>query len=243
MKQINSISNDQKLNAKITGICFITATVTAIIGLKLYDPIVLQADFLPAAANNSGQIVLGAVFELVLACANIGTGIMLFPHLRKVNESLGLGYALFRLLEVVFILIGVISMLSIVSFSHHYVNHTGDAASLQTGAGILKTMHGWSFILGPHFMLGVNTFIYSSLFYRSQLVPRKLAVMGMTGAILILTAAILEMFGLIETFSVHVVVMALPIALYEMILAGWLIVRGFNYETSTVAQKYQMAGQ
>ena len=86
MKQINSISKDQKLNAKITGICFITATVTAIIGLKLYDPIVLQADFLPAAANNSGQIVLGAVFELVLACANIGTGIMLFPHLRKVNQ-------------------------------------------------------------------------------------------------------------------------------------------------------------
>jgi hypothetical protein len=241
MEQITSNLNNQKINAIITGICFITATVTAIIGLKLYDPVIYETDFLVATANNSHQVVLGAVFELMLACANIGTGIMLFPHLRKVNESLGLGYALFRLLEVVFILIGIISMLSIVSLSHQYMSQTGDAASLQTNAGILKTIHGWSFILGPHFMLGVNTFIYSSLFYRSELVPRRLAVLGMSGAVLIFTASILELFSVIPTFSAYVVVMALPIAVYEMVLAGWLIVKGFNYKTSTMVYKLQSA--
>ena len=241
MKPIKSNPDNQKFNAIITGICFITATVTAITGLKLYDPVLYETDYLVATANNSHQVVLGAVFELILACANIGTGIMLFPHLRKVNESLGLGYALFRLLEVVFILIGIISMLSIVSLSHQYMIHTGDAASLQTNANILKTIHGWSFILGPHFMLGVNTFIYSSLFYRSELVSRRLAVLGMTGAVLILTAAILEMFFIIPTFSAYVIVMALPIAVYEMVLAGWLIVKGFNYKTSTVVHKFQTA--
>lgn len=220
MELINSNLNNQKSNAIITGICFITATVTAIIGLKLYDPVFYETDYLVATANNSNQVVLGAVFELILACANIGTGIMLFPHLRKVNESLGLGYALFRLLEVVFILISIISMLSIVSLSHQYMHQTGDATSLQANAGILKTIHGWSFILGPHFMLGVNTFIYSSLFYRSELVPRRLALVGMTGAVLIFIASILEMFFIIPTFSVYVIVMALPIAVYEMVLAG-----------------------
>lgn len=229
MNQINSTSHEQKLNATITGICFIAATVAAIIGLKLYDPIIYEADFLSAAASHSNQIVLGAVFELLLACANVGTGIMLFPHLRKVNESLGLGYVCFRLLEVVFIVIGIVSMLSIVALSHEYVNPTRvDSSSIQTSARILKTIHGWAFILGPHFMLGINTFIYSSLFYRSELVPRKLAVVGMTGAVLILTASLLEMFSVISTFSVYVVVMALPIAVYEMVLAGWLIVKGFK---------------
>ena len=241
MKPKNSNPDSQKTNAVITGICFITATVTAIIGLKLYDPIIYEMNTLAAAGNHSNQIVLGAVFELILACANIGTGIMLYPHLRKVNESLGLGYALFRLLEVVFILIGVVSMLSIVALGHQHMSHTGDAASLQTSAGLLKTIHGWSFILGPHFMLGVNTFIYSSLFYRSRLVPRRLAVVGMTGAVLILTASILEMFFIIPTFSVYVIMMALPIAVYEMVLAGWLIAKGFNYETSARVHAFKVA--
>jgi hypothetical protein len=226
---INSISDQDKVNARITGILFITATVMAIIGLTLYNPIIHEADYLSAAANHSNQIVLGAVFELVLACANIGTGIMLFPHLQKVNQSLALGYALFRLLEVVFILIGLLSMLSIVSISHHYINHTGDLAALQISASILKTIHGWTFILGPHFMLGINTMIYSALFYKSGLVPKSLALLGITGALLILTASLLEMFSVISTFSIALVVLALPIAVYEMILAAWLIAKGFNY--------------
>jgi uncharacterized membrane protein len=230
MTPLDSTLTNQKLNATITGLCFIAATVTAIIGLKLYDPIIHNSDFLSAAATKSNQIVLGAVFELILACANIGTGIMLYPHLRKVNESLGLGYALFRLLEVLFILIGLLSMLSIVALSREYMNHAEDAAYLRTNAYLLKTIHGWSFILGPHFMLGVNTFIYSALFYRSELVPRKLAIMGMSGAVLIFSASILEMFSIIDTFSAYLVIMALPIAVYEMVLAGWLISKGFRYK-------------
>jgi hypothetical protein len=226
---IHVIDSRDKVNARITGIAFITASTTAIIGLSLYGPVINATDALSAAASHTNQIVLGAVFELILACANIGTGIMLFPHLRKVNQSLGLGYALFRLLEVVFILIGLLSMLSIASISYQYSSHPGDSAVLQGNATILKTIHGWAFILGPHFMLGINTMIYSALFYQSELVPKKLALLGMTGALLILTASLLEMFSVISTFSVALILMALPIAVYEMILAGWLIVKGFSY--------------
>jgi len=231
------IPGGEKANARITGMAFITATVTAIIGLTLYDPVIHEADYLSAAARHSNQIVLGAVFELILACANIGTGIMLFPHLRKVNQSLGLGYALFRLLEVVFILIGLLSMLSIVSISHDYMNQTGNAVVLQTNASILKTIHGWAFVLGPHFMLGINTMIYSALFYQSALIPKRLALLGTTGAFLILTASLLEMFSVISTFSIALILMALPIAVYEMILAGWLIRKGFNYEKLNGSQQ------
>jgi hypothetical protein len=79
-------------------------------------------------------------------------------------------------------------------------------------------------------MLGINTFIYSFIFYRTKLVPRKLSMLGMAGAILILLAALLEIFGLISYFSVQTVLLAIPIAVYEMVLAARLIVKGYNLE-------------
>jgi hypothetical protein len=96
-------------------------------------------------------------------------------------------------------------------------------------------VHTWTFALGPLFMLGVNTFMYSYLFYKSKLVPRRLAVLGLTGATLVLVAALLVLFGVYPQLSVPVTLLALPIASYEMILAGWLIVKGFNPVATTSA--------
>lgn len=220
-------------NAIITGAFFITATVTAIIGLNLYDPILKNADSLSAASANSNRIALGATFELILTVANIGTGIMLFPFLRRFSESWALAYVCFRLLEVVFILIGILSLLSILTLSQEYEKNSGsELASIQTAANTLKTIHSWTFILGPHFMLGINTFIYSFIFYRSGLVPRNLAVLGLIGAVLIFIGAIQELFGIIPHFSAQIILFALPIAFYEMIFAVWLIVKGFRASIS-----------
>jgi hypothetical protein len=221
-------------DAVIAGAFFITATVTAMIGITLYDPILKNADSLAGAAANSNQIALGALFELVLAIANIGTGVMLFPFLRGYSESWGLAYVCFRMLEVVFILIGLLSLLSLLKLSQDYGSTSGsELMTLQIAANTLKTIHSWAFILGPHFMLGVNTFIYSSIFYRSGLVPRNLSLLGVIGAILILIAAILELFGIIPHFSMKIILFALPIAVYEMVLAVRLIRKGFNPQALT----------
>ncbi|MBP6825197.1 MAG: DUF4386 domain-containing protein [Saprospiraceae bacterium] len=225
MQQIDS----NRKNEKITGAFFIAATTTAIIGSNLYDPVLKNTDVLSAARNASSNIALGAFFELILACSNIGTGIMLYPHLKKYSEIWGLGYALFRLLEVVFILIGVVSMLTIVKLSHESATLSGHGlSSLQASGNVLKTIYSWAFILGPHFMLGINTFIYSSIFYQAKLLPGKLSLVGIFGAVLIFTAALLELFGAIPHFSAQIIFLALPIAIYEMVLAGWLIIKGFN---------------
>lgn len=227
------IKSSQK-EAITTGAFFITATVTAIIGLNLYEPVLNDTNILSAASANSNQIELGALFELILAFANMGTGIMLFPFLRRYSESWGLAYACFRLLEVVFILIGIISLLSIVKLSQEYTG--SELASLQAAARTLKTIHSWSFILGPHFMLGINTFIYSYIFYQSGLVPRKLCILGLGGAVLILIAAVQEILGFIPHFSAQIIPYAFPIAIYEMILAVWLIRKGFNLEMTRPVQ-------
>jgi len=228
------MNSSVRRNEKITGVFFIAATTSAIIGVQYYSPVLHSTHILESAHAASTQIALGAFFELVLAISNIGTGIMLYPRLKRYSESWGLGYSLFRLLEVVFILIGLLSMLTIVTLSKEAQSMSSEAKlSVQSIAGLLKQVYSWAFILGPHFMLGINTLIYSSIFFLSKILPKKLAVWGIAGAVLILLAAVLEIFGYIPHFSSTIIFLALPIAVYEMVLAGWLIIKGFNKEAYT----------
>jgi len=225
----NSGSKTDKRNAVLTGGFFIAATVAAITGLKLYDPLLAHPDYLVQGAMHSTQVILGACFELILVCSAAGTAIMLFPYLKNFNTSLGLGYVCFRMLEAVFILVGIVSVLALLSLSQSFTNTSRpDIAVFQTSGAMLKSIHDWTFMLGPLFMLGINTFIYNYVFYRSGLVPRKLALMGLAGAVLVFASAILIMFGIISQLSVWGVLMAMPVAVYEMILAVWLIAKGFN---------------
>lgn len=220
-----------KKDAVITGVLFIIATVAAIIGLRLYDPVLNNPAYLALGVSYSNQIIVGAVSELVLACTAAGTGVMLYPYLRRYSESLGLGYLSFRLLEVVFIMVGIVSVLALLTLSQLYTSAPApDTATFETIGGILKAVHDWTFMLGPNFMLGINTFIYSYVFYQTRLVPGKLAAFGMVGAICILIAAILELFGVILQISTWGVLLAIPVFAFEMILAVWLIRKGFNHE-------------
>lgn len=118
---------------------------------------------------------------------------------------------------------------SLLTLSREFVA-TGapDLASFQASGTLLKAVHEWTFLLGPNFMLGINTMMYSYIFYRTKLVPKFIPIIGLTGATLIFIAALLEMFGLIEQVSVWGAVLALPVFANEMILAVWLIVKGFN---------------
>lgn len=218
-------------NEKITGVFFIAATTTAIIGMQCYSPVIKNANILESANTAASRIALGAFSELLLAISNIGTGIMLYPRLKRFSESWGLGYSLFRLLEVVFILIGLLCMLTMATLAKGATEMSpATQFSVQQMAFVLKQVYSWAFILGPHFMLGINTLIYSSIFFQSGMMPKKLATFGITGAILILVASILEIFGYIPHFSSVIFLFALPIAVYEMVLAGRLMLKGFNKE-------------
>lgn len=231
MTETKSHPQGHKLNAVVTGAFFIAATVSAIIGVLLYGPVLNNTDSLTSGAGNSTRIATGAFFELILAFSAVGTGIMLFPYIRRYSESWGLGYVCFRVLEVVFILIGIISMLSLLTLGQDYVKLNGqDATSMQSVAKLLIAIHSWTFALGPHFMLGINTFIYSFILYRTKLVPVKLSIYGITAAVLIFIAALLEIYGINSPFSIQTAILAMPIAFFEMVLAGRLIVRGFNQE-------------
>lgn len=229
MEVVTNLANTEKLRPRLIGAFFIIATISSILGLKMYDPLLSDADFLNEGAEHYNQIITGALFELILACTAVGTGIMLFPYLKGYNETWGLAYFCFRLLEVVFILIGIISVLGMLSLSQDFSNSSSpDKDHFELVGQLLKSIHDWSFMLGPNFMLGINTFIYSYVFFRTGLIPKNLSLLGIMAATLIFIAALLEMFGVIEQLSISGVLLAFPVFLFEMIFALRLIVRGIH---------------
>lgn len=221
--------NSAKIAAKTVGILFILAAVSAVMGLLLYDPVLNGPDYLTKGAEHANQVILGALMELILVAAAIGTSITMFPILRRYNESIALGHVCFRFLEAVIITIGVISVLSLLTLSQSFAAAGApDTASYQASGALLKAVHDWTFMLGPNFMLGINTMMYSYIFYKTRLVPRFISILGMTGAALVFIAALFEMFGVFPQLSVWGAILSLPVAANEMILAVWLIVKGFN---------------
>ncbi|MDO6851726.1 DUF4386 domain-containing protein [Priestia megaterium] len=221
--------NSNKKAAKMVGVLFILAAVTAIIGLILYDPILNGPDYLTKGSEHANQVIVGALMELILVASAIGTSTIMFPLLRKYNETIALLHVCFRFLEAVIITVGVISVLSLLTLSQEFVaTGTQNTASFQASGTVLKAIHDWTFLLGPNIMLGINTMMYSYIFYRSKLVPRFIPILGMIGATLVFIAGLLEMFDVFSQLSVWGAILSLPVAANEMILAVWLIVKGFS---------------
>ncbi|OXM82861.1 DUF4386 domain-containing protein [Paenibacillus rigui] len=232
--------NSNKIAATIVGVLFILAAISSIIGLMLYGPILNGPDYLIQGSAHANQVILGALMELILVVSAVGTSITMFPFLRKYNETLALGHVCFRFLEAVIITVGIISVLSLLTLSRDFTTATApDAASFRASGTLLKAVHDWTFMLGPNFMLGINTILYSYIFYRTKLVPRFISSLGITGATLVFIAALLEMFGVIPQLSVWGAMLSLPVAANEMILAVWLIIKGFNLSSYNYSRRLE----
>lgn len=221
--------NTAKQTAAIVGILFIIASVTAILGLLFYQPILTGPEYLVNGAENSNQVILGALMELILAITAIGTAIGLFPVLKPYGERIALGHLFFRFFEAAIITMGIVSLLSLLTMSQEFVAAgASDASAFHAAGTLLHAVYKWTSMLGPLVLLGVNTLMYSYLLFKSKLVPRPLAVLGLTGAILVLAYGLLVMFGVAVQGVGLPTFLALPVGVYEMILAVWLIVKGFN---------------
>ncbi len=220
-------SNRKK--AIVTGILFIIAAVTSIIGLVLYQPILNDPDFIIKGSLNETQVIWGAFCELVLAFTIIGISVIMFPIVKKESESIAIGYVTFRLLEATIIIIGIISLLAIVTLSQEYAKEiNSNAISFIIAGRLLVALHNWTFLLGPNLVLGPSTLLLSYFLYTSNLVPRFISVLGLVGGALIIICAVLVMFGAFLQISVWGAILALPVFAYEMTLAVWLITKGFH---------------
>ena len=209
--------------ARIVGVLFIIGTVAGILSLVFTGSILSDPNYLIKVSANENQIIMGALFVLTMGFSLAMMSVMLFPIFRKYNEVLALGAVVFRgALEAVIYIAVVISWLFLLTVSQEYVKAGApDASHLQTlGALLLKASDQIDSILRIVFSLGALMIYY--LFYQSNLIPRWLSVWGLIGAILYLAS------GLFAMFSVDFGILMAPLALQEMVLAVWLIVKGFN---------------
>jgi hypothetical protein len=220
--------NSNRKTAIIVGVLFITATVAGILSVVFSGSILDAPDYLIKVSANESQVIIGALFVLIMAFACTGIAIWLYPVIRKHNEALALGSVGFRLIEGVFHLVGVIGLLSLVTLSQEYVKAGApDASYFQSLGTLLLAARDWAGVLGSFaFILGALMYYY--IFYQSKLIPRWLSVWGLIGVPLWIAAELLIMFGLIESFSTNAILLDIPIAVNEMVLAIWLIAKGFN---------------
>jgi hypothetical protein len=222
--------DSSRRTALVTGALFVITFVTSIpAAFLLYPPVLNDANYIVGAGADAG-VALGALLEVLLIIANIGTAVALFPILKRQNEGLALGYVTARVVECIFIAIGIISLLAVVTLRQDFAGAAGgDAGSFVAVGKSLVAIHDWTFLLGPGFIVGVgNGLILGYLMYRSGLVPRGMALLGLIAGPLIIASGIGVLFGVFEPGSGPQVIATAPEFVWELSLGIYLMVKGFK---------------
>jgi hypothetical protein len=214
--------------ALIAGALFVITFLTSIpAALLLYTPVLDHPSYIVGAGADT-HVALGAFLEVLLIVANVGSAVVLFPVLKRQNESLALGYVTARVIESTFIAIGIVSLLAIVTLRKD-VGGAGGAGSLVPVGRSLVAIHDWTFLLGPGWIVGVgNGLILGYLMYRSGLVPRRMAMLGLIGGPLIIISGTAVLFNVIQPGSAPQVIATIPEFIWELSLGIYLMVKGFK---------------
>lgn len=221
--------NTYRKNAISVGVLFIIATVLNVVGkTKFLDPILDAPDFLLKISANVNQVIMGGLLVLLSAFACAGIAIGLYPVLKKQNGALALGSVGLRVMESMLYIVGVVCTLSLITLSQGYVlAGESNASSFQISGTLLLAVKDSAGLLSVvTFTMGALMYYY--VLFRSKLIPRWLSGWGIVGVALSLVCALLTIFGQLIPFSTVFILLQLPIGLQEMVLAVWLIAKGFN---------------
>lgn len=216
-------------NAVIVGVLYIIGTVSGVLSVIFTKPILDAPDYLARIAADASPIITGALLVLTMGLALAMVPAVIFPILKKYNEVLALGYIVFRgALETITYLVVVISFLLLASLGQKAaLPASPDASSLQALSALLLNVQDiGATITGFVFPLGA-LMLYSALYW-SKLIPRWLSVWGAIGVLLHMAGCLMHIYGSINLFSTTQDILAFPIFLQEMVMAVWLIIRGFN---------------
>lgn len=203
--------------AVIAGVCYLITHVTSVGAVILYGSVVTRSD-LAAVSGVHGRLLLGVLLEVILAMANIGTAVALFPVARRYNEGLALGYVGLRTLEAAVIAVGVVPLMALTTLP---------AGAVAVGT-TLVALHNGTFLVGPGFVVGVNTVLMAYLMYRSRLVPRIIPVLGLIGGPVVFVSSAAQLFGLYSQFASWLPATAVPAFAWEISFALYLIIKGFR---------------
>jgi hypothetical protein len=231
---------DYRRIATFTGWLWIVTFITSIPARFIFYAPVLEdgKDYVLGQGDDAMKLIaFGALLELILIIANIGTAVVPYPIHKRVNEAGALGFVTARVMECVFIAVGILCMLAISTLRQDAPSGLDSAL----GQG-LEAVYEWSFRLGPGFVVGVgNGLILGWLMYKSELVPRGLAMFALIGGPLIIIAGVLVMFDLIEAGGPVQGLMTIPEAFWELSLGIYLVVKGFKPSSPVLAKTREAA--
>lgn len=222
--------------ARLAGVLYLL-TFVSIPTLALYKPVKDHVGTFVLGAGSDTGVMWAALSEVVVGLAGIGTAVVLFPVLKRQSETAALGVVAARLLETGLIIVGVVSMLSIVALRNDVAGTTGtDPAAVSTTGHTLVAVYTWTFLLSQSLMPVIVDLLLGYLLYRSGLVPRILPVIAFVGAPLLLASDLAVFFGAYANVSPFALVAALPVAAFEFSLGVYLVVKGFQPSSPLMAQ-------
>lgn len=217
-----------RTTAVVAGVFYLITFVASIPAVALLAPVLNNPDYIVSSGSDT-RVTWGCLLDVVNAVACVGTAVTLFPVVKRQNEAAALGFVTARVLEAAIIVVGVVSLLSVLTLRQDLAGAAGaDARSLATIGKSLVAVRDWTFLLGPGLIPAVNALLLGYLMYRSALVPRVIPVLGLIGAPLLVTSALATMFGINDQASVFSAVVTLPVAAWELSLGVWLVVKGFK---------------
>ncbi|HTU86030.1 MAG TPA: DUF4386 domain-containing protein [Solirubrobacteraceae bacterium] len=225
---LGPMPSDPRRIALIAGVLFLITFVTSIPAVLLYHGVLHNPGYVVHAGGNT-RVLLGAFLELILIIANIGTAVVLFPILKRQSEAMSLAYVAARLVESAFISAGILCLLAVVTLRRDLAGGPAVPAALETAERTLVAIHNWTFLLGPGFVVGIgNGLLLGHLMYRSALVPRRMAMLGLVGGPLVCASGIAVLFDVIQPGSPWQAVATVPEFAWELSLGVYLAANGFR---------------
>lgn len=219
--------NTIRKTSLIFGLFFAGTFIFSIPALFFYDHVLHDANYILGGGFDR-SISMGALFEILLAICNIATAIVIFPLVKRVSETVSIGYIASRTVESVIILSGVISLMAIVTLRASNMPGIDTPALTITGNGLLA-FHNWTFLLGPHFCSGLgNGILLGYLMYRSGLVPRRMALLGIVGGPLAFIGGVLVLFDVLKPMSTGLFALTITEIAWELSITIYALVKGFK---------------
>lgn len=206
----------------VAGIIYLI-TFISIPTLSLYGPI-HGAQYVSGSSDMG--VLIGTVLELIVGLGGIGTAVVLYPVLKRQNESAAIGLVASRVLEAATIFAGVSFMLDAVALSQSGVDESVSRTTL-------VAMYDKMFLVGQGVMPAVNDLLLGFLFYQSRLIPRVLSLIGIVGGFVLIGGDVGVLFGVLDQREPVTILAAMPVALFEFSLGIWLVLKGFKHIPTT----------
>jgi hypothetical protein len=217
--------------ALVAGVLYLVTFISSIPAVFLLGPVLNDPNYVTGAGADT-QVALGALLDLVNALACIGTAVALFSVVKRQHEGLALGFVTTRMLEAAIIVIGVVSILSVVTLRQAEAAG-GDAASLVPVGRALVAVRDWTFVLGPG-MAGLNALVLGTLMYRSRLVPRIIPTLGLIGGPVYYSSVVGIVLGITAPGSAWQAFGGLFMFVWELLLGLWMTFKGFDRRSPIV---------